>query len=185
MAWWKALAVRLRGDRIAAVGPAAEVARGAAARALDGALLLPGFIDTQVNGGGGFLFNASPTVEAIAEIGAAHRRFGTTGFLPTLISDDLDVVRAAIGATRRAIDGGLPGVLGIHIEGPYLSARRKGIHDASKFRRSDASSFELLASLGVGRTLVTLAPEVAGLELIDQLVEVRGHRLRRPYQCDL
>src|SRR5580700_6426922 len=117
------LAVRLRGDRIAAVGPRDELSGAGRVRSLAGGLLLPGFIDTQVNGGGGFLFNASPTVEAIAEIGAAHRRFGTTGFLPTLISDDLEVVRAAIGATRRAIDGGMPGVLGIHIEGPYLSAR--------------------------------------------------------------
>lgn len=164
------LAVRLHGPRVAAVGPAGEVAAGAEARDLRGALLLPGFIDTQANGGGGVLFNDQPTAEAIAEIGAAHRRFGTTGFLPTLISDDLDTVRAAIEATRRAIGEGVPGVLGLHIEGPFLNVERKGIHDASKFRRSDASSFALLSSLGVGRTLVTLAPEAASLELIERLV---------------
>ncbi len=164
------LAVRLHGDRIAALGPRAEVAAGADTRDLDGALLLPGFIDTQVNGGDGVLFNDAPTVGTIARIGAAHRRFGTTGFLPTLISDDLSVVGAAIEATRTAIAAGSPGVLGLHIEGPFLSARRRGIHDAGKLRRTDETSVALLSSLGVGRTLVTLAPEASSLETIERLV---------------
>ncbi len=164
------LAVRLHGDRIAAIGPRAEVAAGAETRDLAGALLLPGFIDTQVNGGDGVLFNDAPTVGTIARIGAAHRRFGTTGFLPTLISDDLSVVGAAIEATRAAIAAGSPGVLGLHIEGPFLNARRRGIHDAAKLRRTDEASVALLASLGVGRTLVTLAPEASSLETIEQLV---------------
>lgn len=165
------LAVRLHGERIAALGPRAEVAAGAEVRDLDGALLLPGFIDTQVNGGDGLLFNEAPTMATIARIGAAHRRFGTTGFLPTLISDDLPTVRAAIDATRGAIEAGSPGVLGLHIEGPYLNARRRGIHDASKLRRTDAGSVELLSSLGVGRTLVTLAPEATSLDTIERLVQ--------------
>jgi N-acetylglucosamine-6-phosphate deacetylase len=164
------LAVRLQGDRIAALGPRAEVAAGAEIRDLQGALLLPGFIDTQVNGGDGVLFNDAPTVETIARIGAAHRRFGTTGFLPTLISDDLEIVRAAIGATRAAIEARAPGVLGIHIEGPFLNARRRGIHDASKLRRTDETSVALLSSLGVGKTLATLAPEATGLPTIERLV---------------
>jgi N-acetylglucosamine-6-phosphate deacetylase len=164
------LAVRLQGDRIAALGPRAEVAAGAEIRDLQGALLLPGFIDTQVNGGDGVLFNDAPTIETIARIGAAHRRFGTTGFLPTLISDDLEIVRAAIGATRAAIEARAPGVLGIHIEGPFLNARRRGIHDASKLRRTDETSVALLSSLGVGKTLATLAPEATGLPTIERLV---------------
>jgi N-acetylglucosamine-6-phosphate deacetylase len=165
------LAVRIEGDRIAALGPSAELAAGAEVRDLQGARLLPGFIDTQVNGGDGVLFNDEPTPETIARIGAAHRRFGTTGFLPTLISDDLDTVRTAVEATRTAIAAGSPGVLGIHIEGPYLSVTRKGIHDASKLRRTDATSFDLLTSLGVGRTLVTLAPEETSPETIERLVK--------------
>ena len=165
------LAVRLEGERIAALGPREELTSGAEVRDLDGALLLPGFIDTQVNGGAGLLFNDAPTSATIAAIGAAHRRFGTTGFLPTLISDDLGTVKAAIGATRQAIETGVPGVLGIHIEGPYLNVRRKGIHDASKLRRTDAGSFALLTSLGVARTLVTLAPEETSLETIERLVK--------------
>lgn len=164
------LAVRLRGERIAAVGPTAEVAAGTATHDLRGALLAPGFVDIQVNGGGGMLFNASPTVETIAAIGRAHRRFGTTSFLPTLISDDLDVIEVAIGAVRRAMAQGVPGVLGIHIEGPFLNPRRRGIHELGKLRRLDEAAIDLLASLGVGRTLVTLAPEITSPQMIQRLV---------------
>jgi len=133
---------------------------------LAGALLLPGFIDSQVNGGGGVLFNDSPSVEAIAAIGRAHRRFGTTGFLPTLISDDLEVVGRAIAAVRSAIESRVPGVLGIHIEGPFLNVERKGVHDPAKLRELDRTAAGLLTSLGAGKTLVTLAPEMTTPEII-------------------
>jgi len=126
---------------------------------LEGQLLAPGFIDTQVNGGGGVLFNDEPSVEAIAAIGNAHRRFGTTGFLPTLISDDLSVVARAIEAVREAIARGVPGVLGIHIEGPFLSNERRGVHDASKLRSLDEDAMQLLVTPHGGVTMVTLAPE--------------------------
>src|ERR1700743_3217259 len=98
-------------------------------RDLAGKLLLPGFIDLQVNGGGGVLFNDAPSVESIRAIGAAHRKFGTAGFLPTLISADLDVVARAIEAAQAALAAKVPGVLGIHIEGLFLNVERKGIHD--------------------------------------------------------
>jgi len=127
---------------------------------LGGKILLPGFIDTQVNGGGGVLFNDSPTVDAIAAIGTAHRRFGTTGFLPTLISDDLDVVERAIAAVDAAIEAGVPGVLGIHVEGPFLSEKRHGIHDVARLRTFSERAFSLLTGLNHGRVLTTLAPEV-------------------------
>ncbi len=164
------LTVRLRGDRIAAVGAADTVASGARTRDLKGAIVLPGFIDTQVNGGGGVLFNDQPTVDGIAAIAAAHRQFGTTGLLPTLISDDLDVVRKAVAATDAAIAAGVPGVLGAHIEGPFLNAKRKGIHDASKFRKLDDEAFAAVTALKAGRTLVTLAPEATTPDAIARLV---------------
>ena len=126
---------------------------------LEGGYLLPGFIDTQVNGGGDVLFNDSPTIETIARIGAAHRQFGTTSFLPTLISDDLCKVDAAMRAVEQAIDADIPGVIGIHLEGPFLNAARKGTHDPAKFRKLDDTAIDLLSSLKSGRTLVTLAPE--------------------------
>jgi N-acetylglucosamine-6-phosphate deacetylase len=163
-----AATVVIEGDRITAVG-ATETTRADETIDLNGRYLLPGFIDTQVNGGGGKLFNAEPTVEAIATIGAAHRRFGTVGFLPTLISDDLATVERAIEAVDAAIDQGVPGVLGIHIEGPFLAESRKGVHDASKFRTLDEDAFRLLTSARRGRTLVTLAPETTTDEMIGRL----------------
>lgn len=131
--------------------------------------VLPGFIDTQVNGGGGVLLNDSPDVATIRTIGDAHARFGTTAFLPTLISDDLNVVDQAMRAVEQAIAQRVPGVVGIHLEGPFLATSRKGIHDATKFRGLDASSVRLLTSLTCGRTLVTLAPECAYPDQIEAL----------------
>ena len=157
--------------RIVDVLPADDArCRAAQPYDLGGGLLLPGFIDLQVNGGGGVLFNDAPSVESIRAIGAAHRRFGTTAFLPTLISADLDIVARAIAAVRSAIAAGVPGVLGIHIEGPFLNVARKGVHDPAKLRELDPSALGLLSSLRGGRTLVTLAPEMTTPELIEQLV---------------
>lgn len=166
------LAVVIEDRDIVAVLPEANaVANGAATHDLEGAYLLPGFIDCQVNGGGGVLFNNSPDMEALRRMGAAHRRFGTTGFLPTLISDDLHKMQAAIGATREAIASNVPGVLGIHLEGPYLAPARKGTHDAAKFRIPDAQEIRLATSLDNGCTLITLAPEEVPVETIRTLVE--------------
>lgn len=131
--------------------------------------LLPGLIDTQVNGGGGLLFNDAPTVATLRTMGEAHRRYGTTGFLPTLISDDLEVVEQAIAAVHQAIIEKIPGVLGIHIEGPFLNPARKGVHNAEKFRLLDDAAFALLTSLKRGKTLVTLAPELTTPEMIQRL----------------
>jgi N-acetylglucosamine-6-phosphate deacetylase len=165
------LAVLLEGGDIAAIVRDDDPrVRASAVHDLGGGVLLPGFIDAQVNGGGGVLFNNAPDVAALRAIGAAHRRFGTTGFLPTLISDDVDVMRAAIGAVREAIARRVPGVLGIHLEGPYLAAARKGTHDAGKFRVPDAAEIELATSLGTGVTLLTLAPEQVPAESIRALV---------------
>ncbi|MBO9661870.1 N-acetylglucosamine-6-phosphate deacetylase [Dokdonella sp.] len=154
------LAVLVEGERIAALLDAGDArARDANAHDLGGRTLLPGFIDVQVNGGGDVLFNDAPTVETIRRIGAAHRRYGTTGFLPTLISDDVEVMRAAIAAVDAAIAEGVPGVLGIHLEGPYIAPERRGAHDAAKFRVPDAREIEMVCSLRNGVTVLTLAPE--------------------------
>ena len=136
---------------------------------LNGQRLVPGFVDTQVNGGGGVLFNDDPSVDSIVEIGRAHRRYGTTGFLPTLISDDLDIVVKAVRAVQTAIEIGVPGVLGIHIEGPFLNEERKGVHDVTKLRWLDEDALGLLTSLNGGRTLVTLAPERTSPQIIRKL----------------
>jgi N-acetylglucosamine-6-phosphate deacetylase len=163
------LAVLVDGDRIAAVLPHADVPASAERVDLGGATLVPGFIDTQVNGGGDVLFNDAPTVDTIRRIGAAHARFGTTGFLPTLISDDLDVIRAGVAAVEDAIEQGVPGVLGIHIEGPFINVARKGIHSADKIRPLDEEGIAVLCSLRRGKTLVTLAPELVEAATIRRL----------------
>ena len=163
-------AVLIDGSRISdVVSPDHPRCKAAQHYDLGGHLLLPGFLDTQVNGGGGVLFNAEPTVDAIRRIGSAHRQYGTTGFLPTLISDDLHIVALAVAAVRDAIAEGVPGVLGIHIEGPFLNVARKGVHDPAKLRGLDASAIGLLTSLRSGVTVVTLAPEMTTPEIIASL----------------
>jgi N-acetylglucosamine-6-phosphate deacetylase len=164
-------AVLVEHDRIVAVLPEGDLTASAERFDLGGGLLVPGFIDTQVNGGGGALFNDAPTAETIRTIGSAHRAFGTTGFLPTLISDDLAVIRSGIEAVEAAIAQGVPGVLGIHIEGPFLNEHRKGIHDAEKIRALDEEGLAVLTSMTVGRTLVTVAPECTTPEMIARLVD--------------
>jgi N-acetylglucosamine-6-phosphate deacetylase len=136
---------------------------------LEGQILLPGFIDVQVNGGGGVLFNDDPSLESIRAIGSAHRRFGTTGFLPTLISDDLDTIGQAIAAVQASLDAHLPGALGIHIEGPFLNWARRGVHDPKHLRRLDNAMISLLCGLRGGRTVLTLAPEMTTTDMIAQL----------------
>jgi N-acetylglucosamine-6-phosphate deacetylase len=163
--------VLIEGDRIVdVVEPGDPRCASARQHNLGGKLLLPGFIDLQVNGGGGVLFNDAPSVDSIRAIGVAHRRFGTAGFLPTLISADLDVVAQAIEAVQAALAAQVPGVLGIHIEGPFLNVERKGIHDSEKFRELDPAAAKLLTSLRGGRTLVTLAPEMTTPAMIRKLV---------------
>jgi N-acetylglucosamine-6-phosphate deacetylase len=180
------LSVTFEDGRIVRVGAGAPPNPGRT-EDLQGALLLPGFIDTQVNGGGGVLFNDAPTAETIRTIGEAHRAYGATGFLPTLISDDLAVVAQALDAAADAIAQGVPGVLGVHIEGPFLNVERKGIHDASKFRRLDEQAFELLTRFKAGVLLLTLAPETTTPDMIRRLAEagvrVSAGHTNADYEC--
>ena len=159
--WLDEHALVIDGERIVAIEPSDHRPNDAIVQHLNGGYLVPGFLDVQVNGGGGVLFNDRPDLEGIRAIAEAHRRFGTTALLPTLISDDLSVITKAIAAVEEAIEAGVPGVIGIHLEGPFLNPDKRGVHDAGKFRRIDAAAVELLSSLRGGVTLVTLAPELA------------------------
>ena len=123
-----------------------------------GTFLAPGFIDLQVNGGGGVLLNDRPSADSMRAIARAHRRYGTTGCLPTLISGTREQIRATIDAGRSVASR--DGVIGVHLEGPFLSPRRPGVHPPNRIAKPTASDLEALCSLaGVGRSLVTLAPE--------------------------
>lgn len=174
-------AVLLRGGQVLAlVGDDDPRVAGAPRHDLGGALLLPGFIDVQVNGGGGLLFNDAPTVTTLRGIAAAHRRFGTTGLLPTLISDTAARMRTALAAVDAAIAEGVPGILGIHLEGPFLAPARKGIHDAAHFRVPDADDLLALTARHRGVVMLTLAPEQVEPAFIAQLAAagvrvVAGH----------
>jgi N-acetylglucosamine-6-phosphate deacetylase len=163
-------AVLIDGGLIVGVAPRSDArVRTARQHDLGGRILAPGFIDCQVNGGGGVLFNDAPTVDTLRRIATAHRNFGTTGLLPTLISDDAQVMRAAMAAVASAIAQGVPGIAGIHLEGPFLSPQRKGIHDAAKFRAPDVAGIELVQSMRTGKTLLTLAPDEVALDTLCEL----------------
>ncbi|BDQ65191.1 N-acetylglucosamine-6-phosphate deacetylase [Shewanella xiamenensis] len=133
--------------------------------------LVPGFIDVQVNGGGGALFNTSPTVACIETIGKAHARFGTTGFLPTLITDDVQVMAKAADAVASAVAQKSAGVLGVHFEGPHLSVPKKGVHPQGFIREITEAELAIFCRQDLGIRVVTLAPENVSPEVIRLLVE--------------
>ena len=149
-----------------------------------GRMLLPGFIDTQVNGGGGVLFNDDPSVDTIRRIGAAHRKFGTTGFLPTLISDDLRQSKRAIEAVRRRFRK-VCLACWASISRARFSARRAKACTIRQIPHPGRRGFALLTSLKNGKTLVTLAPEMTTPETIGRSGGGGRDRRRRPHQCQL
>lgn len=173
--------VLVRGKRIVAIVAHDDARIGDAQKHdLKGHLLLPGFIDVQVNGGGGLLFNDAPTVDTLRGIAQAHRKYGTTGMLPTLISDTAEQMHAALAAVDEAIEQRVPGILGIHVEGPFLANARKGIHNADFFRLPDASDIEVLTAPHKGVVMLTLAPDQVSPAIIARLSEagvvvVAGH----------
>jgi N-acetylglucosamine-6-phosphate deacetylase len=162
-------AVLIDGDTIAAVVSRSELS-GAIPRVdlPEPAWLAPGFIDIQVNGGGDVLFNDEPTPEAIRAIAAAHRIFGTTSLLPTLISDSAEKMTAACKAVESLV-GVEPGILGIHLEGPFLSPDKPGVHDPRQLRAPSGRDLALLTAPRRGAMLVTLAPEQVPAEFIGAL----------------
>ena len=157
--WHTEAAVLIRGRRILGLGSWDEVSPDWPQTRLPvGAFLAPGFVDLQVNGGGGVLLNDQPTADGMRAIARAHRRYGTTACLPTLISDTREQMRIAVAAARSI--GGRDGVLGLHLEGPFISPRRRGVHQPDRVAKPGAGDLEELCELaGAGRSLVTLAPE--------------------------
>jgi N-acetylglucosamine-6-phosphate deacetylase len=167
--WHSDAAVLIRGEHIVGIAPQTEVPSDWPQMQLPvGVFLAPGFIDLQVNGGGGVLLNDQPTADGMRAIARAHRRCGTTACLPTLITDTPEQIRAAVGAARAI--AGREGVLGLHLEGPFISRKRPGVHRPDLIRQPNArrsppaagegDDLDLLCELaGIGHSLVTLAPE--------------------------
>lgn len=156
---------------VRAIVPAAQIPGSMPTAIVAQGQLVPGFVDLQVNGGGGVLLNDEPDVGAIRQICRAHAAFGTTALLPTLITARPDVTRRAIAAGREAARLGVPGFVGLHLEGPHLSVARKGAHDQALIRPMDEDDCREL--IGARETLPTLlttvAPESAPLEAIRRL----------------
>jgi N-acetylglucosamine-6-phosphate deacetylase len=163
-------AVVVDGARILDLVPTTDLPRTMSIRAMpEGAWLAPGFIDLQVNGGGDVLFNDQPSAQAARTIAAAHRRRGTTVLLPTLLSDSAEKMRRALDAVN-AVVSSEPGILGLHLEGPYLSPEKPGVHDRRQLRQPSPDELAMLTAPRNGVLLVTLAPEIVPPGFIAQLV---------------
>ncbi|MCL1051254.1 N-acetylglucosamine-6-phosphate deacetylase [Shewanella abyssi] len=146
-----------------------DTAKGAKESRLGGTITA-GFIDVQVNGGGGVLFNSSPTRAGVEAIGVAHAKFGTTAYLPTLITDNISVMQQAADAVADAINHRSAGVLGVHFEGPHLSIPKKGVHPQPHIRRISDAELEVFSRQDLGIKVVTLAPETVSADVITALV---------------
>ncbi len=158
--WHEDAALLLRGDTVEAIAPVASAPPGTPRFEHDG-MLAPGFVDLQVNGGGGAMLNDRQDVEAIRIICAAHAQFGTTALLPTLITDTPAVTARAIEAGVAATGKKVPGFLGLHLEGPHLSIGRKGAHDPALIRPMEDADLDALiaARKALPALLTTVAPE--------------------------
>ena len=161
--WHDHGALLIEDSKVAAVAARRDVPTDARTVPMDGLSLVPGFIDLQVNGGGGVLLNERPDLEGIRTICAAHARFGTTGLLPTLITDNVEVTTRTIAAGLAAEAAKVPGFLGLHLEGPHLSVARKGAHDPALIRPMEQADLDrtIAARKGLTALLMTLAPENA------------------------
>jgi len=157
--WHRDIAVMVQNGRIGGLASPGEIPPDwTQSRVPAGVFVTAGFIDLQVNGGGGVLLNDRPTPDGMHAIARAHRRYGTTACLPTWITDTREQMRSVIAAARSA--AGCNGVLGLHLEGPFISPQRPGVHRPDRIVQPRAGDLEQLSELArAGRSLVTLAPE--------------------------
>jgi N-acetylglucosamine-6-phosphate deacetylase len=136
-------------------------------------LVAPGFVDVQVNGGGGVLFNNQPTLNTLMTMSRAHQQYGSTAILPTLITDNLATMQLAADAVASAIDTNVQGIIGIHFEGPHLSQPKKGIHPIQHIRQISPEEMAIFKRTDLGLVCVTLAPENVSVEIIAELVKAK------------
>lgn len=169
--WHDNAALLVNGDHIESIVDAGSVPYGVRRNSLNGGMLVPGFIDLQVNGGGGELLGADSTLNSIRVICATHAQFGTTGLLPTLITDTPAVTQNVIEVGEQAAIEGIPGFLGLHLEGPHLSLARKGAHNPAYIRpMEEADVVNLIAANDLlPNLLTTVATENVTPEQIARL----------------
>ena len=135
---------------------------------LEGGILSPGFIDLQVNGGGGKLFNNSPDKESLNTIISAHQYFGTTSIMPTVISDSLNILQKCTDTISNEIDNN-HSLLGIHIEGPFFNVKYRGVHQKQYINTINASYLNLFETLDKFPVMLTLAPECISIKQLKHL----------------
>ncbi len=154
-------AVIVEKDRILDVVPVAELDEAIKLKQLNGGILAPGFIDLQVNGGGGAFFTNETCVEALQTMLNGHRPTGTTSMLPTMISDTREVHQAGVQAVVDAVEKGMKGILGVHIEGPFFALAKRGAHNERYIRPMAAEDVKWISELSGFKVMLTLAPEEA------------------------
>jgi len=137
----------------------------------DGDLLVPGFVDVQVNGGGGYLFNSLPSVDGLRTMAEAHAQFGTTAMLPTLITDTADNLECAADVIAQALSISVPGIVGVHFEGPHLAHAKKGTHAEQYIRPITEREMAVYTRSDLGKVMVTLAPECVSVDQITRLTQ--------------
>ena len=171
MSLHKGRALVLDGAQFVGIMPPDDLPDDHVIERVAGGILMPGFVDLQVNGGGGVMFNDNTSSEGLATIAEAHATTGTRALLPTLITDTADKTRAAIDAVARAITQQVPGIIGIHLEGPHLSVARKGAHDPALIRPMDATDEAVLldAARRLPNVMITVAPETVRTDQIERL----------------
>lgn len=184
--WQDQLALVINGDQIEQCISRAELPHALPRVDCGARILTPGFVDSQVNGGGGLMFNQAPTVATLDCMRRAHWSGGTTSMLPTLITDSEETMDRAVDAVAEAIDT-LPGILGIHLEGPHLSVARKGVHQAASIRPFSSHTNKLLRRMPAAHYLVTVAPENMPTGAIAELsrrgIKVSAGHTAASYDC--
>lgn len=163
--WFDNVSVVIKDGVIQAITPAIG--------AVQQGLLVPGFIDVQVNGGGGALFNTAPSRQTLRSMLQAHARFGTTAMLPTVITDSIRVMQQAADTIASAIADAEPGIIGVHFEGPHLSVPKKGVHPQQHIRQLSDAELAIYGRADLGIKLVTVAPENISPQQIQQLVALK------------
>ena len=170
---WQNHALRVVDGHVAEFRPDSDISDAGRVVDLGGDILSPGYVDLQVNGGDGVLFNDDPSVDTLRRMARTHRRLGVTSLLPTLITDTGDKTQAAIDAAIQAVRAGIPGIAGLHLEGPHLSVARKGAHDASLIRPMEQHDLDALLSAAAQLPClkVTIAPESVSEQQVSTLTE--------------
>lgn len=138
-------------------------------------LLTAGFIDTQVNGGGGYLLNQDTNLHTLKAMTNAHAKFGTSSLLPTLITSDVRKIEQTANLISTALAQNTPGIIGVHFEGPHISEPKKGIHSSQQIRSISQQELDIYCRDDLGIKVVTLAPESVDCDIIKTLVASNVH----------